>query len=86
MRCLLYYEPFGQTRQEKREGFRINGTSYILGDGFAHSSIDSAKCEMRYFARHLRREGWKVKGSVRQGYYETFREKKHRILYVRPVE
>lgn len=86
MRCLVYYEPSGWTRQEQRQGSRICGLRYLLGDGFAYTSIYFAKSQMRDFAKHLRREGWRIKGSMRQGYYEALRGKKHRFLYVRPVD
>ena len=86
MRCLVYYEPSGRTRQEQRQASRICGLKYLLGDGFAYNSIGFAKSEMRDFAKHLRREGWRTEGSMRQGYYEAFRGRKHRFLYVRPVD
>lgn len=86
MRCLLLYEPVAWTREEKRTGNKGSILKYIVGDGFAYNSIYFGKSEMRDFARHLRREGWTVRGSMRQGYYEVFRGKKHRILHIYTVD
>lgn len=86
MRCIIYYEPAGRTRQEQRLSVRVEVSRYILGDGFAYNSIRFGKSEMRDYARHLRREGWSVKGNMRQKYYEAFRGKKHRVLYLRLVD
>ena len=79
MRCIVYYEPFGKTRQEKREG-HISRRRFLLNGGFAYDNIAFAKEEMRDFVKHLRREDWKTQGSMRRGYYEAFRGKKHRVV------
>jgi hypothetical protein len=84
MRCIVYYEPFGRTRQEQREG--TSRFQFLLNDGFAYHSITFAKEEMRDFAKHLRRQGWKTKGSMRQGYYQAFRGRKHRIVWFKEVD
>lgn len=86
MRCVIYYAPARQTRQEQRLGVLVDASRYILGDGSACNSLSFAKSEMRDYARHLRCDGWRVQGNMRQGYYEAFRGKKHRVLYLRLVD
>lgn len=85
MRCVIYYEPFGHTRQEQRQG-RINRQAFLLNSGFAYDSTTFARTEMRDFVKHLRRQSWKVKGSMRKGYYEAFRGKKHRLILLCAVD
>ena len=84
IRCIVYYEPFKRTRQEQREG--ASRFQFLLNGGFAYDSIACAKEEMRDFAKHLRRQGWKTKGSMRQRCYEAFRGKKHRIVWFKDAE
>ncbi len=86
MRCLIYWEPVAMSRTEKRLGYRMQNTRCIVGDGFAYNSVYFAKEELRDCAKHLRRQGWKTKGNMRQGRYETFRGKKRRLLYTETVD
>jgi len=84
VRCIVYYEPFGRTRQEQREG--TSRFQFLLNGGFAYDSIASAKQEMREFVRILRLKGWKIRGSICQGYYEAFCGRKHRIIWFKDAE
>ena len=84
MRCIVYYEPFSKTRQEQREG--TSRFQFLLNGGFAYNSIASAKQEMREFARILRLKEWKIQGSMRRGYYEAFKGKKHRLIRLYEVD
>jgi len=85
MRCIIYYEPFGQTRQEKQQG-NVSRLRFLLNGGFAYESITFAKQEMRDFVKHLRRQGWRTQGTMRQGDYEAFQGKKHRIIRLYQVD
>ena len=84
VRCIVYYEPFGRTRQEQREG--TSRFQFLLNGGFAYDSVASAKQEMREFVRILRLKGWKIRGSVRRGHYEAFRGKKYRLVRLYEVD
>ena len=81
IRSIVYYEPFGRTRQEQREG--ASRFQFLLNGGFAYDGIADAKQEMHEFVRILRLKGWTIRGSMRRGYYEAFRGKKHRIVWLK---